>query len=210
MALISPPSTPTEKVSSRDRILQAGKALFSSRGYESTSTVMIARAAGTSESQLMKHFGSKEGLLEAIFESAWDQMGITFRAIHDLRSGSDKLHALLELVMKALDRDLELKELLLLEGRRIRKEGHMVMMTKGYREFIRVIDAILLEMRANRELDPALHLEAARAALTGMFEAMLRDQVLATRMDYPAHYGPDDVRRIFTLVVTAFAPSKSR
>src|SRR5437773_12565659 len=116
MALISPPSTPVEKVSSRDRILQAGKDLFSSRGYENTSTVMIARAAGTSESQLMKHFGSKEGLLEAIFESAWDQMGLTFRAIHDLRSGSDKLHALLELVMKALDRDLALKGLLLLEG----------------------------------------------------------------------------------------------
>ncbi|MGZ4834111.1 MAG: TetR/AcrR family transcriptional regulator, partial [Terriglobales bacterium] len=49
--------------SSRERILHAAKQLFSSRGYENTSTVAIARLAGTSESQLMKHFGSKEGLL---------------------------------------------------------------------------------------------------------------------------------------------------
>src|SRR5438105_7576884 len=117
-------STDTSHLPARERMLQVAKQLFAERGYENTSTVAIARAAGTSESQLMKHFGSKEGLLEAIFESAWDQMGLTFRAIHDLRSGSDKLHALLELVMKALDRDLALKELLLLEGRRIRKEGH--------------------------------------------------------------------------------------
>ena len=33
-----------------------------------------------------------------------------------------------------------------------------------------------------------------------VFEAMLRDQVLATRMDYPARYDANDVRRIFTLV----------
>src|SRR5688572_7518797 len=62
----SPAAVPVGGIpaSSHDRILAAAKHLFATRGYESSSTVAIARAAGTSESQLMKHFGSKEGLLE--------------------------------------------------------------------------------------------------------------------------------------------------
>ena len=35
--------------SSHDRILQAAKRLFAQQGYENTSTVAIARDAGTSE-----------------------------------------------------------------------------------------------------------------------------------------------------------------
>jgi AcrR family transcriptional regulator len=58
----------TSTLSSHDRILLAAKRLFAENGYENTSTVAIARDAGTSESQLMKHFGSKQGLLVAIFD----------------------------------------------------------------------------------------------------------------------------------------------
>ena len=58
-------------LSSHDRILMAGKHLFARNGYENTSTVAISREAGTSESQMMKHFGSKQGLLVAIFDRGW-------------------------------------------------------------------------------------------------------------------------------------------
>ena len=40
----------------------------------SATTSAIARMAGTSESQLIKHFGSKEGLLEAIYDEAWQRL----------------------------------------------------------------------------------------------------------------------------------------
>src|SRR5208337_2344458 len=62
---------PYPPLSSRDRILFAAKRLFALNGYENTSTVAIAREAATSESQLMKHFGSKQGLLVAIFDRGW-------------------------------------------------------------------------------------------------------------------------------------------
>src|SRR5437764_13032281 len=61
----------TSHLPARDRMLQVAKQLFAERGYENTSTVDIARAAGSSESQLMKHFGSTEGLLEAVFDQGW-------------------------------------------------------------------------------------------------------------------------------------------
>ncbi len=153
----------------------------------------------------MKHFGSKEGLLEAIFEQGWDQMSYFFRGIDELHSPVEKLQALLDLVTNALDRDKHLKELLLLEGRRVRKEGRMVMMTEGYLRFVRVLDSILAQMKDAGLLRPGLDPQALRSGLTGMFEGMLRDQVLSTRMGYAANYSPEQVRRIFDAVITAIA-----
>ena len=62
------------ELSSHDRILRAAKRLFAQNGYENTSTVAIAREAGTSESQLMKHFGSKRGLLAVILDRGWNSI----------------------------------------------------------------------------------------------------------------------------------------
>src|SRR5579859_6701483 len=82
----------TQPGSTHDRILRVAKSLFANRGYEHTSTSAIARQAGTSESQLIKHFGSKAGLLEAIFIEGWK--GITDQArlaIQDVASPPEKL-----------------------------------------------------------------------------------------------------------------------
>jgi AcrR family transcriptional regulator len=200
-------SSPATPVSSHDRILQSAKQLFAERGYENTSTVNIARLAGTSESQLMKHFGSKEGLLEAIFENGWEQMAFYFRAIHELNSPLEKLLALLDLVMKSLDRDADLKQLMLLEGRRVRKEGRLVLMTQGYLQFVKVVDAILTEMQHTKMLREGLEPQAVRSALMGMFEGMMRDQVLAKRVGYPAEFSSEDLRKIFQAVVAAVVKS---
>ncbi len=189
--------------SSHDRILAAAKQLFARRGYENTSTVNIARMAGTSESQLMKHFGSKEGLLAAIFEQGWEQMSFYFRGIEELRSPAEKLQALLDLVVNALERDKELKELLLLEGRRVRKEGRMILMTEGYLRFVRVLDGILAQMKDAGTLRPELDAQAVRSGLAGAFEGMLRDQVLAERMGFPAAYGVKEMRAVFNAVIGA-------
>jgi AcrR family transcriptional regulator len=191
-------------VPARERMLIAGKHLFAKDGYDFTSTVTVARAAGTSESQLMKHFGSKEGLLEAIFNAGWEEMSYTFSAIHQLHSPAEKLEVILELILAALDRDPELKELMLLEGRRIRKGGHLILLTKGYLRFIGVLDAILLEMRAGGELRQDVEIDAVRSALNSVFEGMLRDQVLANRMGYPARYDRAELTRVFRIVLGAF------
>src|SRR5437764_5277097 len=106
--------------SSRDRILHVAKSLFAKRGYEHASTSSIAREAGTSESQLMKHFGSKAGLLEAIFAENWSRITAESRlATQNVASPREKLTMLSGLVVGAMERDPELKLLMLLEGRRI-------------------------------------------------------------------------------------------
>src|SRR5581483_2399351 len=126
--------------SSRERILQAAKHLFARNGYENTSTVAIAREAGTSESQLMKHFGSKQGLLAAIFDRGW--AAIIERVQGSKADGppADQLLSALEAMVIEVENDADLKELMALEARRIRKDNHDVLMSRGYKQFAETID----------------------------------------------------------------------
>lgn len=193
------------ELSSHDRILQAGRELFAEDGYENTTTSAIARRAGTSESQLIKHFGSKEGLLEGIFDQAWQRMAQGVRRVQEGRASPlDRVRALTEMMIAALESDKQLRTLMLLEGRRIRKHGHMVMMTRGFQSVLGVLDAALQEMQAEGKLKPDLNPQAVRSALIGAFEGLLRDQLLNERGSYPAHYDGAELRAVFRAVLECF------
>ena len=193
------------ELSSHDRILQAGRELFAGDGYENTTTSAIARRAGTSESQLIKHFGSKEGLLESIYDHAWQRMAKGLRHVQEAHSSPlDRLRALTDLMIAALERDKEISTLMLLEGRRIRKHGHQVLLTRGFQEVLGVVDGVLREMRDGGLLRQDLHPEAVRSALIGAFEGLLRDQLLAERAGFPAHYDGAELRAAFKAVLDCF------
>jgi AcrR family transcriptional regulator len=193
------------ELSSHDRLLTSARTLFAGSGYENTTTSQIARTAGTSESQLIKHFGSKEGLLEAIFEQAWQGLVPAVRPLLEAnRSPFDKLTAVIDLMFQALEADQEIRTLFLLEGRRIRRHGHMVVLTRGFTQMVTVVDTILREMRAAGQLREDLHPEAVRAALIGAFEGLLRDRLLADRVDYPASYDREEMRVAFRAVLSGF------
>lgn len=55
----------TEK---QEKILQAALILFAKEGFHATSTSKVAKQAGVSEGLIFRHFGNKEGLLQAILE----------------------------------------------------------------------------------------------------------------------------------------------
>jgi AcrR family transcriptional regulator len=195
----------SSELSSHDRILQAGRKLFAEDGYENTTTSAIARMAGTSESQLIKHFGSKEGLLEAIYDQAWQGMSQGLRHIQETcTSPVDKLRAVIGLLISVLERDKEISTLMLLEGRRIRKHGRLVLLTSGFQEALGIIDGLLKEMREAGRLRQELHPQAIRSALLGSFEGLLRDQLLAERVNYPAFYDGVELRAVFQVVLECF------
>lgn len=196
--------------STHERILRVAKTLFANRGYEHTSTSAIARQAGTSESQLMKHFGSKAGLLEAIFIEGWTEITEEARAaIDEQASPMDKLQAITRCVLERLERDPELKLLLLLEGRRIRKEGQMVALTEGFMSFVGLLDGVLQEMAEKHLLRANLSPQAVRSALMGMLEGMLRDRFLAERLGFPANFNLSQLQDILGLALASFTESKS-
>jgi AcrR family transcriptional regulator len=182
----------------------AGKRLFARNGYENTSTVAISRDAGTSESQMMKHFGSKQGLLAAIFDRGW--AAIAERVQVAQNSGASlpqRLFAVLEAIAIELDNDSDLKEIMLLEAWRVRKDNRDVLLSQGFQRFAEVVDGILNEMRNRGQIRPDVNLQAVRAAYMGMTEGLLRDQVVAKRSEFVANYNFDDVRRVLEILVPA-------
>lgn len=194
------PSQPT-----RQRILRVAKSLFTSRGFEHASTSAIARTAGTSESQLMKHFGSKAGLLEAIFLEGWKGMTENARQnIQGATSPPEKLQRLAGGALLYLERDPEWKQLLLLEARRIRKEGQLVAISEGFLEFVRLVDGVLYEMHAMNLLRPGIPPQAVRSALIGMLEGMSRDRFLANQLGFPADFDASKMGECMTLALGAF------
>jgi AcrR family transcriptional regulator len=193
----------TSALSSHDRILLAAKRLFAKDGYENTSTVAIARDAGTSESQLMKHFGSKQGLLVAIFDRGWASINERIKAIPN-GSPADRLLAVFEAITVELENDPEQKTLTMLEARRVRKDNTGLLLGQGTLQFREMLDHILQDMRNEGQIRPDINLQAVRAALVGMAEGLWRDQVVANRSDLRADYGFDDVRQVMELLIGAF------
>src|SRR6266849_9924213 len=112
---------PESEKTSRDRLLSAGKTLFGRLGYEQTSTAAIAREAGTSESQLVRYFGGKSGLLEAIFNESWGALNEAIRThVAESEHGREAILRILSLIAEAFGRDHDIAQLFLFEGRRIR------------------------------------------------------------------------------------------
>ena len=189
-------------VSSHDRILLAAKRLFSELGYENTSTVAIARDAGTSESQLMKHFGSKQGLLVAIFDCGWTAMNERIQMIPQ-GSPANRLLSVLEAITIELENDPELKILSALESRRVRKDSNVVLMSRGAHQFRDILDRILEDMRTEGQIRSDISLDAIRAAIVGMAEGLWRDRVVADRSELPAQYSFDDIHKVLELLIGA-------
>jgi AcrR family transcriptional regulator len=198
------PEPATRVVPVRERLLESAKILFSIHGFENTSTAAIARQANTSESQLIKHFGSKEGLLEAIFEQGWQNLDFISQAVQVLPSPADKLRMMFELVLQTLERDQALKELMLFEGRRIRKagSGSDILVTSGYLRFSAAVEQVITQLTADTPMAEKASPAALTSAFIGMFESMLRDQVLARRANFHFTSSPTEIRAIFDLFVS--------
>lgn len=192
-----PRSTSAEALTSRQRIALAAKQLFASRGFEATSTAAIARRARTSESQLLKHFGSKEGLLRTILQDAWNSLNPALRlATESVASAQEKFRILVEMVLTFLGKDEELRTLLLFEGRRIRRHGETVVLVPGFLEFVSIVDGILGQLAEHGELAPDVSPQGLRSAIMGAMEGMLRDRMLAETIHYPASFSDSEMRAI--------------
>lgn len=71
---------PSSRSTTHQRLLKTAKDLFTRQGITQTTTRQIAEVAGVNEVTLFRHFGSKPGLLLAVF----DNLGV-FEGIEDLK-----------------------------------------------------------------------------------------------------------------------------
>jgi len=106
--------------------------------------------------------------------------------------------------LRRLESDPELKLLMLLEGRRIRREGPVVALTDSFLAFVGLVENVVVEMRATGQLRPELNPQAARSAIMGMVEGMMRDRYLAEQLRFPADFQMSQLQEMLGLVLASF------
>ena len=192
---------------SRARLLAAGRSLFARYGYEQTSTASIARSAATSESQLVRYFGGKSGLLEAIFNDAWSALAtaVSVEAEH-AASGRDAILAILRLFVETFARDRDLAFLFLLEGRRVR--GTELVISEGFLAF----NAFLVDLATKGQQDGSLVADIPPQVLVsgmlGSAEGMVRDSLIARQLRQDEPFDGATVNRVFEAMAAGLAPAK--
>lgn len=203
-------ATTAAPTSSERRLLEAGKRLFAAQGFENTTTSAIARAAGTSESQLVKHFGGKEGLLQRIFEEGWMHLGFVYAAGSVATTPLDALRVIFELLIKMLSQDRDLRDLLLFEGRRIRGKNSEILVTGGYRRLQQEVTQVVERVLEGSTLERKIRPRAVTSGLIGMLESMLRDQAMAERQTGAPDPTAEEIRTMFQLLAGCLAEAAKR
>jgi TetR/AcrR family transcriptional regulator, cholesterol catabolism regulator len=75
---------PSAEPETKDRLLEIAIDLFATEGYAGTSIRDIAKAMGMSISNIYHYYGSKEGILLAIFEQSADRLYDNLRRVAEL------------------------------------------------------------------------------------------------------------------------------
>jgi AcrR family transcriptional regulator len=172
--------------------------LFAQNGFERTSTASIAREAGTSESQLVRYYHTKTGLLEAIFNASWQMLTPEIQqVVMGATDAREALAGVLERVTDAFGRDPDLAFLLLLEGRRVRGESSEIVLSQGFIEFANLIRLLIQRGKKDGTFSVELSDDAVASAILGATEGMIRDRLMAQRVGKEAPFSIDEIRSVF-------------
>jgi AcrR family transcriptional regulator len=179
-------------------LLAAGKTLFAQLGYEQTPTAAIAREAGTSESQLMRYFGGKAGLLDAIFNESWKPLNDQLSSLVASATGaSEAVGEVLSTLIAAFGSDHELAVLFLFEGRRMRGGGAGISLSEGFLRFSELVGNLVLRGQKDGSFSTRLNAGAISAALMGAAEGMIRERLIAGRAQLQNPFSDTEIRTVF-------------
>lgn len=79
------------------QILKAAMKLFAEHGYDGVSTYALANEAGVSQGLIFRHFGSKNGLLEALMKWGGSRAKKVFDKIDEEKDPRKRLASIIEL-----------------------------------------------------------------------------------------------------------------
>ena len=177
--------------SSKERLLAAAKELFSEQGFDSTTIAAIAQRAHTSQSQILKHFKDKNGLLQAVLSEGWQQLNSAIRlATARIPAPADQLKLIIDMLLSYLAQNKGFARVFLRLGDRLHESDH------GTRGFTDILDGVFEWMMAVGELYPGISPLAMRIGLMGALRAMLAQRVLS---DHGASlFSESELRTVFS------------
>ncbi|MCE3003728.1 MAG: TetR/AcrR family transcriptional regulator [Xanthomonadaceae bacterium] len=158
--------------STRASLLARATEAFAAHGYADAPLDELVRAAGLTKGALYHHFGSKQGLFEAVMASL--DARITQRIEAALPPGAPTLGALEAACRAWLEAMLDAgaRRILLLDGPAVL--GHRAVRELDATSSIRPLAALLDELRHAGTIDPAIDAEPTAHLLAGaLYEAAL-------------------------------------
>jgi AcrR family transcriptional regulator len=100
----------------RRQILEAAVRAFALKGYHGCRVSDVAREAGVAYGLVYHYYGSKEALLDAIFDETWGAMIGTIRSVAALEtSAREQVRKVTEIVLRTWKRDPDLVRVLVRE-----------------------------------------------------------------------------------------------
>ena len=185
---------------SRGRLLTAGKELFSRLGYEQTSTATIAREAGTSESQLVRYFSGKQGLLDAIFNESWRGLNdVIVKTIEESQHGREAILGVFSLMIDTFAQDPEVASIFMFEGRRVR--GNEVALSRGFQQFVDLICGLIKRGQGDGSFRSDVNEVVLASAMMGAAEGMMRDRIIARRVGKEEPFDQQSLGKVFEAMV---------
>lgn len=196
---------------SRQRLVAAARTLFAEHGYGQTSTAAIAREAATSESQVVRYFKSKAGLLETVFDDCWAPLNKEVqRRVVVATNVREALTSVLECLIEAFSKDHEAAYLLLFEGRRIRGTSSEINFSSGFREFADLLGVLISRGKRDGTFAISLNDQALAAALLGLAESMIRERLIAERTGQPSPFTDEEIGAVFNAFMDGVSGTTSR
>ncbi len=173
----------------RRTILDAALRIFARQGFEATGMRDIAVAAGTTHSLIRHHFGSKEGVWQAVVRAAFNEFLAALQtSVEPMNTTSDEPAALLKCIVRAFlqvcARTPEIVQLLMHEG--TEQSSRLEYVMKQAAPLQEIIDPLLPLVQQQGDLRQfdnktfVLYLLTAGAAPFGLFA--FSNQILQTNI----------------------------
>jgi len=199
-------SDDTTDVAIRTRLLAAGKRLMAEKGYDQVSLADVADAAGMTEAILLRFFGSKPRLLEAIFNEGWKSLNPRIAEIVlTTFNAKEAALAIISVMMHVLEKDRDLGKLFMFEGRRRRGPDGEILVSEGFREFTKL--GFYMVAKGQKDGTFSTHFDPAviTSALLGAVEGLIRDRLIAEQHQRAMPYSESQLIAAFDAVITSFS-----
>jgi AcrR family transcriptional regulator len=98
---------PDTAQTTRDRLLEAARELFTTTGYHATTTPILAKRAGVAEGTIYRHFPSKHALMNAAYQEVqrWGIVAVREVTTAPGRSVGERLNALGRKWLESAEKD---------------------------------------------------------------------------------------------------------